>query len=290
MFLRRGPVQGRGRAAQRPHLPLPQLPEGDGLAVLCPRAVRPAGAYRRGRYRALSRRRKRSTGCSARFAARGCFPGGPTVPWSASRWPPSTTATPLHRPSISGSRKRWPGCGSTTVYRNIRRRFPRSDAVLGYRLRRANRGRPLEHLTLRHFGLGSPAPRRHHLPRGRARLCGIQARRQYRLAAWPGQLQSAQAYRSVRDRDSAGPAVAVAFAVPVRLRQAGPGEFPEPEPSPARHGLGGAGRPRHQHRAGDARGVRLPCPALGAGGRRQMDGGQPQKRCSSSISCWRSST
>ena len=45
MLLRRGPVQDRGRAAQCPHLPLPQLPEGDGLAVLCPRAVRPAGAF-----------------------------------------------------------------------------------------------------------------------------------------------------------------------------------------------------------------------------------------------------
>ena len=43
-----------------------------------------------------------------------------------------------------------------TVYRNFRRRFPRSDTVLGYRLRRANRGRPLGHLTLRHFSLDSP--------------------------------------------------------------------------------------------------------------------------------------
>ena len=31
------------------------------------------------------------------------------------------------------SRKRWPGCGSMTVYRNIRRRFPSDLGVLGYR-------------------------------------------------------------------------------------------------------------------------------------------------------------
>ena len=29
--------------------------------------------------------------------------------WRASRWPPSTTATPLRRPSTSGSRRRWIG-------------------------------------------------------------------------------------------------------------------------------------------------------------------------------------
>ncbi|SHH11450.1 Glutathione-dependent formaldehyde-activating enzyme [Bradyrhizobium erythrophlei] len=39
MPVRRGAVQGRGRADQCPHLPLPQLPEGDGIAFLCPRAV-----------------------------------------------------------------------------------------------------------------------------------------------------------------------------------------------------------------------------------------------------------
>src|SRR5882672_3328651 len=54
MSVRRCQVHGRRRAAQRPHLPLPQLPEGDGLAVLCPRAVRPAGAFGRRRNGALS--------------------------------------------------------------------------------------------------------------------------------------------------------------------------------------------------------------------------------------------
>src|SRR5581483_5060605 len=39
MPVRRGAVQDGGRADQRPPLPLPQLPEGDGLAVLRPRAV-----------------------------------------------------------------------------------------------------------------------------------------------------------------------------------------------------------------------------------------------------------
>jgi len=33
----------------------------------------------------------------------------------------------------SGSRKRWPGCGSTTVYRNIKRRFLSDAGVLGWR-------------------------------------------------------------------------------------------------------------------------------------------------------------
>src|SRR5262249_15042886 len=46
MSLRLGSLQGRGRAAERAHLPLPQLPEGDGLALFCPRAVSPERADR----------------------------------------------------------------------------------------------------------------------------------------------------------------------------------------------------------------------------------------------------
>src|SRR6266446_4787416 len=38
----RGQVQSGGRAGQRPHLPLPQLPESDGIAVLCPRTFQPS--------------------------------------------------------------------------------------------------------------------------------------------------------------------------------------------------------------------------------------------------------
>jgi len=42
MSVRRSPVSRSWRADQHPDLPLPQLPESDGIAVLCPRAVRPA--------------------------------------------------------------------------------------------------------------------------------------------------------------------------------------------------------------------------------------------------------
>src|ERR1700733_12415903 len=53
MSVRRGALQGRGRARQRPHLPLPQLPEGNGIAVLRPGLVRPEGACDRRRNRQL---------------------------------------------------------------------------------------------------------------------------------------------------------------------------------------------------------------------------------------------
>lgn len=54
MPLRRGAVQDRRRARQCPDLPLPYLPEGNGLAVLRPRAVRPAGGEPAGTGRPLS--------------------------------------------------------------------------------------------------------------------------------------------------------------------------------------------------------------------------------------------
>src|ERR1700761_909521 len=54
MPVRRGAIQGGGRADQRPPLPLPELPEGDGLAVLRPRAVSADGADHPGRDRPLS--------------------------------------------------------------------------------------------------------------------------------------------------------------------------------------------------------------------------------------------
>ena len=63
----------------------------------------------RGRDGALSIVRGAGPGILPDPAARDCFPGAPTAPWSASRSPPSTTATPLRRPNTSGSRKRSPG-------------------------------------------------------------------------------------------------------------------------------------------------------------------------------------
>ena len=53
MSVRRGSLQGRGRAVECAHLPLPQLPEGDGLALLRPGAVPTKCADGRRRHRAL---------------------------------------------------------------------------------------------------------------------------------------------------------------------------------------------------------------------------------------------
>ena len=80
-----------------------------GSPYLRPRAVRPESADRRGRHRSAMRRRKTSTACFASAAARACSPGGATARWQASRSRPSTTATPLRRPSTSGSRRSSPG-------------------------------------------------------------------------------------------------------------------------------------------------------------------------------------
>src|SRR4051812_25247578 len=77
----------------------------------------------------------------------------------------------------------------------------------------------VQHLTLRPLGLGPPPRHRDHLSRSGAWLRRAPPRRRYRLETRPRQLQSAQAYRPVRDDPAAGASAAVARPVPVRLRQ-----------------------------------------------------------------------
>ena len=122
----------RGEPINVRDLPLPQLPEGDGLALLRSRAVRAERADgSRAKPPAIASSEHARDGCSARQC------GTPAVRLAQERHrggrrarPPSTTATPLRRPSISGFRRRWTGSSSTTACRNIRKALPSRAAAL----------------------------------------------------------------------------------------------------------------------------------------------------------------
>ena len=133
MPVRRGAVQGGGGADQRPPLPLPQLPEGDGASPFFARAR----CF--GRTRSRSRARLTAIPPPSRLDRVFCKKCGHTAAfaWRHQRQRSRRRARdirrpprPLRRPSTSGSPRRWTGSDSTMICRNIRKgRRPPDNAL-----------------------------------------------------------------------------------------------------------------------------------------------------------------
>ena len=215
MSVRRGAVQGGGRAAQRSHLPLPHCQKAmgspffaraqfDQRALTVEGDTAPLCVVRAHRPRVLQALRHAAVLLAAQRHAGGRRTGDLR---RSQRFRADRAHLGLGKDRLGEARRRPAAISGRSIpLRYCGVAFDRHPMLLtrccttGWPGRCKATGKPGRRaVNISFYDLSVwvlPLRARHHLPRGRARLCRAPARRQHRLAARPRQLQPAQAYRS----------------------------------------------------------------------------------------------